>query len=158
MTPSGWHDDAKNRDAGHDEMQIAVFDYLRDHQDEQREIAGEVYVRCGVHFEYPLMRDGKILAWADVAAIWEAKNASYPEDIYIEIFEIKPTIYSVGAVVRQCIALEYAAVRCGQYDRKSGRRQSVLAGVIPVVRVDDPKLDVLRHVHCAVSWDGERLA
>src|SRR5580765_6228563 len=158
MTPSQWHDDARYRDAGHDEMQIAVFDYLRDKREDPQKIGQEEYDRVCVHFEYPFMRDGKILAWGDVVAVWEAKNASWPEDLYLEIYEIKPRIYSVGAVVRQCIALSYAAVRCGQYDRKSGRRQSVMAGVVPVVQADDPKINALRHVHCVAAWDGERLA
>lgn len=160
MTPSQWHDDARNRDAGHDEMQMAVFDFLRDQPDvSEREIGPlqETYVRNGVHFEYPFMRDGKILAWGDVVEVWEAKNSSWPEDMYFEIYEIKPKIYSVGAVVRQCIALEQAALRCGQFNRSTGRRQSVAATVVPVIGVDDPKLHDLQHVHYAVAWDGKRL-
>lgn len=129
MTPSQWHDDGRNRDAGHDEMQIAVFDYLQNKYP---------LLKDSVGFEVPIIARGQIIAWADIAMI-------LPN--FVVLWEIKPRIYSVGAVVRQCIALAHTA-RCMHQDVR----------VVPVVQSDDPKLSALQHVFDAKTWDGERLS
>jgi hypothetical protein len=156
MTPSGWHDDARNRDAGHDEMQIAIFDYLKD-----REVAplkfkdiDEVFVRSGVCFELPFMRGNQIVAWGDVVEIYDQQTKYSPQRAII-VHEVKPRIYSVGAVVRQCESLTFG-VEHALADRHSGSRPVVR--VFPAVMVDDPKLAMLRHVYRAFAWDGERLS
>ena len=98
MTPSGWHDDARNRDAGHDEMQIAVFDYRRALSMEDMlgrpdtPIEGYSYRRKGIFFEYPLIRDEQILAWGDIVEVWEKKISKEPTQIIHKIYEIKPKI------------------------------------------------------------------
>lgn len=148
MTPSGWHDDAQSRDAGHDEMQIAVFDYLGGQANK-----GLCGLESSVGFEVPFIHRGQIIAWADIAQDLRNKGDDSPQ--YLFIWEIKPKIYSVGAVVRQCIALLRAA-RVACTDRNGNLRTEIK--VFPVVRADDPKLAMLRHVFHAQAWDGERLS
>ena len=163
MTPSGWHDDARNRDAGHDEMQIAVFDYRRALSMEDMlgrpdtPIEGYSYRRKGIFFEYPLIRDEQILAWGDIVEVWEKKISKEPTQIIHKIYEIKPKIYSVGAIVRQCDSLRRTGERCGYYDRHSGRRDELTVHVFPVVMDGDPKLSMLQHVCPTLAWDGKRL-
>jgi len=158
MTPSGWHDDARNRDAGHDEMQIAVFDWLR-----ASVVCPEGYEkRRGVYFESPFRSRDHIIAWGDIVEVFEKpEHGNYTKLQYV-VFEIKPKIYSVGAVVRQCVALADAVDSALKYRRSSGRYSNTVsyddACVIPVVRSDDPKLSMLRHVWRAMTWDGERLS
>jgi len=160
MTPSQWHDDVRNRDAGHDAMQIAVFDYLRDMPTGPSpfyECNG--YERTGVYFEMPFRGGGHILAWGDVVEVWQQivtphEGYSYTKKKYV-VWEIKPKIYSVGAVVRQCVALEDIAKSALMTDR-GPTQYDVL--IIPAVTSDDPKLGELRHVHFAAAWDGERLS
>jgi O-acetylhomoserine/O-acetylserine sulfhydrylase-like pyridoxal-dependent enzyme len=52
------------------------------------------------------------------------------------IFEVKPTIHSVGAVIRQCKAIRHIV---GLTDLKC-------ASVIPVVNSSDPKFSLLREM------------
>jgi len=156
MTPSQWHDDARNRDAGHDAMQIAVFDYLQARNPPlTRFVTGDSkeFLREGVYFERPFRRGDQIVAWGDVVEVWR-EPAEYNSQTAFMIYEIKPTIYSVGAVVRQCVSLELTAKLCGM-NRHSGRQP--VTSVIPVVMASDPKLAMLRHVFWAAAWDGERL-
>ena len=160
MTPSGWHDDARNRDAGHDEMQIAVFDWLkyrpiyprRDDCDE----------RIGLYFESPFYVRGNIVAWGDIVELWEKPQYETSKNRRYIVWEIKPKIYSVGAVIRQCRSLA-DTVEAANKDSASHRRfPSGLSYdepvVIPIVRADDPKLSMLRHVWHALAWDGEQLS
>ena len=147
MTPSGWHDDARNRDAGHDEMQIAVFDYLK----EKASTGGsERSYRSEVGFEVPFMRGGQIVAWGDIVEFhYRAGEDNYYRMI---IFEIKPKIYSIGAVMRQCVALETTA---NSIYRTMYPRPTVLS--YPVVWCHDPKLASLAHVWRAFAWDGKQI-
>ena len=61
--------------------------------------------------------------------------SSKPDKWHI-FFEVKPKIYSVGSVIRQCEALMYAAAR-------SGNRH---CDVVPIVYRDDPSADLLREL------------
>jgi len=160
MTPSGWHDDARNRDAGHDEMQIAVFDYL---QDKPVLHGMDGYNdRIGLYFESPFYVRGHIVAWGDIVELWEKpERETWKRRRYI-VWEIKPKIYSVGAVIRQCRSL-VDAVEAANKDSVSHRRAPSSISyddpiVIPIVQSDDPKLSMLRHVRHAITWDGERLS
>jgi hypothetical protein len=160
MTPSGWHDDARNRDAGHDEMQIAVFDYLKD----RLHLRGkdDYEHRIGLYFESPFYVRGHIVAWGDIVELWEKPQYETSKKRKYIVWEIKPKIYSVGAVIRQCRSLA-DAVEAANRDSVSHRRAP--SGiyyddpmVLPIVRSDDPKLSMLRHVWHAVAWDGEHLS
>lgn len=145
MTPSGWHDDARNRDAGHDEMQIAVFDWVKDHS--------RAFGHVETEFEMPLYHRGQIIAWCDIGQRVFREGVAFPAHLFI--WEIKPKIYSVGAVVRQCIALQQAAEKACTNEARCLMAE---VKVFPVVMVDDPKLSMLRHVFHAHTWDGERLS
>jgi len=160
MTPSGWHDDARNRDAGHDEMQIAVFDWLKDHAVYRGQDGYED--RVGLYFECPFYARGHIVAWGDVVELWEKPQYETSKKRRYIVWEIKPKIYSVGAVIRQCRSL-VDAVEAANND--SANRRRFPSGisfddpiVYPIVRSDDLKLSMLRHVYHALAWDGERLS
>lgn len=99
LTPSGFHDDAYRRDAGHDAMQQRFLEWLR-----SRPIAGlptNAVVHRAVEGEYPLMRRGQIVAYVDACEILTVNLVST-----VSLFEIKPTIHTVYGVVRQAKALE----------------------------------------------------
>ena len=128
-TPSGWHDDAQHRDAGHDEMQAAVWRWLSTQEGERD---GDL---TWVQVEYPFIareRYGtRIVAFGDVVAYSRS-------GVYL-IYEVKPIIHSVGAVIRQLSAIEHAFSRIT--DRHSGRPYPCV--VRAVVPAHDPKLKLL---------------
>ena len=160
MTPSGWHDDARNRDAGHDEMQIAVFDYLKDKPVVHGMNGYED--RIGLYFESPFYVRGNIIAWGDIVELWEKpEHETWKKRRYI-VWEIKPKIYSVGAVIRQCRTLADAVQAANKDVSTRSRGFSHISFddpiVLPIVRSDDPKLSMLRHVCDAIAWDGESLS
>lgn len=160
MTPSQWHDDVRGRDAGHDEMQIAVFDYLRDMSGPSPFYDTADFERIGVYFELMFKRRGQIIAWGDVVEVWGKEaplynNRKETTHKYM-IWEIKPRIYSIGAVVRQCRALIDVVTSSLTDDHTDRTKYQIM--IAPVVAANDPKLVGLRHVYCAATWDGERLS
>lgn len=150
MTPSGWHDDAQSRDAGHDKMQAGVYRFL-DKSEKQISVKDgdklETYDRIGIEFECPFYSDGRIITFVDVCLLFrksdDKKQARYDEVILC--YEIKPKIYSVGAVVRQCHATAHAVSRGSIYSRggQSALEKKPTVHVMPVVPHDDQKLDLL---------------
>jgi hypothetical protein len=159
MTPSGWHDDARNRDAGHDEMQIAVFDHLQDNPVVRGMNGYED--RIGMYFESPFYVRGHIVAWGDIVELWEKPQYETAKKRRYVVWEIKPKIYSIGAVIRQCRSLA-DVVGASQNDRMTrGSSHNLFYDdpiVLPIVRSGDPKLSMLRRVCGAIAWDGERLS
>src|SRR6185437_1956134 len=138
MTPSAWHDDAP-KDAGHDKMQADFVRYYRG------KIGGATmkvtYEKdptdvplSRVIAEFPISAPGNrgIIAFADVALRYDN---GYPAAF--RFVELKPRIRTVGGLVRQCRAIEYAA-------GSGGLRE---AEVIACVFDDDPKLDLLRELY-----------
>ena len=102
ITPSGFHDQAYRRDAGHDAMQQAFLDWLR-----TRPIANlppRAAVHRHVEGEYPLWRNGQIVAYADAAEVLTVNLT-----VTLSLFEINPRIHTVFGVVRQAKALEALA-------------------------------------------------
>jgi len=101
LTPSGWHDAARRRDAGHDAMQHLVWRVLQDG-------VGDVtdgYVLRDVVAEFPIYVSGgpkRILAFADIARIWYHENGN----CRLDLFEIKPRIDTIGGILRQCETLQ----------------------------------------------------
>ena len=137
LTPSGWHDDAYRRDAGHDEMQARCWRLV---QEDQTPIQhGRVqYAYYGAFVEYPFTDRGRLIGFADVAVVYqseETKSTSYGTFYkrYYRFYEIKPRIHSVGAVIRQCKATRILASR-------SGFENFTVAAVI---RSGDPKKELL---------------
>jgi len=151
MTPSGWHDDTRSRDAGHDEMQLAVLRKLKSREPEP--IPGrfnEVYKFRGVYAEFPFYLNGQIIAFADVCEVFRTDKAGYGGyyELFYVAYEIKPRILSVGGVIRQALALDSAIERAKQ-GRQSTANQ---CRVIPVVPAHDPKIDLLREMYNGSIW------
>jgi hypothetical protein len=154
MTPSGWHEDAQSRDAGHDEMQAGVYRFMESKWQKRLEKTEynktAVYERAGIYFECPFYKDGRIVTFIDVcvtfAKLRDEKQLGGHKNI-IFCYEIKPRIYSVGATIRQCRATKHA-VLTGSFYRQNGqwgssRDETPEVHVSPVVPYDDPKLDLL---------------
>ncbi len=159
MTPSGWHDDARNRDAGHDEMQVAVWKYINKRRWETFELWKHEYRISRIDFERAFISDGAIVGFADVCEEFVHNPAQGMRYLFLRIWEIKPKIYSVGAIVRQCQAIRIL-LRNWKEDKRSHTSPSVrLVTVIPVCKPDDPKLSLLIEVEneSVACWNGERL-
>ncbi|HET6608856.1 MAG TPA: hypothetical protein VFG62_19430 [Rhodopila sp.] len=130
MTPSEAYETGRARDAGHDNMQARLMLRLRDNpiawdgDEKPRDV--------DILAEQPIeVSAGRIVAFADIAerATFEGGKNAW------RIYEIKPSIGSAGALVRQCRVLEQLL---------SGRA----AIVIPVVMGNDPKLGDFK-----ILWD-----
>jgi hypothetical protein len=149
MTPSEAHDSARNRDAGHDEMQAEVWRWLN----KQRATVSltsdgptREFTFAVANVEEPLYVKGRILAWVDVCARYESFISANHNSSIIYAFEIKPKIWSVGAVIRQCITI-------GSILERSGSIRSRVTAVVPH---DDPKISLLIETYGDVlAWrDG----
>lgn len=161
-TPSGWHDDASRRDAGHDEMQAAQLRFWRSADSVpsiERDVHGSTYGFFFRHVEaeYPFRdsRSGRLSGFADLVLRFETEESSqrevkrgivtsYEPLVWHAFLELKPRIVSVGAVIRQCKATALLA-----------RRNAGLSGVHnfdvwAVVYEGDPKADIL----CEMYDDG----
>lgn len=164
-SPSAWDADARSRGAGHDEMQEAVYDWFSDQMDEFLPIyhEGRRFIPGEVVIEYPLRRgegkdDGDIEAFADIAILYAWEHGGWlgekigrssvldRRDFFYFFYELKPEIRSVGGLIRQCVALEHVAKRCGY-----------LSSVVALVHSDDPKLEMLEKFSpypvCAIGRD-----
>jgi hypothetical protein len=148
VTPSGWHEDALRRDAGHDAMHLAVwrFHSIPDSYGS--------WTR-DVHFEWPVLAlRGGIRAFADIAEIyWSGApppGRSYKQWVRVYLYEIKPTVSTVGGIVRQCAALEAAAT---PYVRRLNGR--VELSVMPVIPHDNGMLRELLEVIDCYRWDKD---
>jgi hypothetical protein len=165
MTPSGWHDDAQSRDAGHDEMQAGVYRFLRSMGEkklEKADLHGTVlYDRAGVYFECPFYYEGRISTFIDIcvhfAKSGDGKEYATHKNILF-CYEIKPKIYSVGATIRQCRATKDAVSRGSFHRVSSGHRlynETPEVHVVPVVPYNDPKLDLLAEFWPrVVTWNA----
>ena len=163
MTPSGWHQDASGRDAGHDEMQAGVFRFMKHKEHTLPLDPGNgkvaVYKRVGIYFECPFFLAGRISTFVDVCLHFQSTEADgyRQRDEALVCYEIKPRIYSVGAVVRQCHAtahaVEQGSVHGGYVNPGFRKKPRVL--VIPVVPADDPKVRLLAEFWWEVMlWDA----
>ena len=155
-SPSGWHDSAMARDAGHDEMQIAVCEHLRAQPSSPMTVNGKQFVVDEVFIEAPIMRGKMIVAWCDVLRTWKEDAQKYRPARLFDMFEIKPAIHSVGAVIRQCQSLEIVA----ESTFLDGEAPGSAARVFPIVRAADPKLSLLRRGWGGgvLVWDGGTLS
>jgi hypothetical protein len=133
-TPSGWHDDARTRDAGHDEMQAAYFrfwwsDAAPSLTRPRRYGSGtRPYFFRAAEVEFPFTGyHGRLSGFADIALRfeteetedeaekrkqWENNNRrpeAYKPDVLLVFVELKPHIGSIGAVIRQCKATSILA-------------------------------------------------
>lgn len=173
MTPSEWHD--RDNDAGHDEMQLSVYLYWR-----KAVSTGETFIwrRRGfyddpvkltprsVGVEFPLIsrKTGVPLAFSDVAVQFggEVKNEHtgiMEQHRLWVLFELKPAIKSIGALLRQCHAIKAAVARSDITPvGLTAGLQFLGVDVVPVIYENDPKLERLkdfREEFVALPRDGE---
>jgi hypothetical protein len=135
MSPSGWHEEGLRRDAGHDEMQVGIWRYLRN-------------LGYDVWLEHPFSLNGRAICFADILV--KLPPCDGKED-HFKILEVKPKIYSVGATLRQCGAMEIAIE---DWKRKTTGWGGCTFDVHPAVKVDDPKLELLHEAHGALTiWE-----
>lgn len=99
LTPSGFHSAARDRARRrpkHDEMQRDFLTFLRG---KSVTIVGEVVTRA-VEGEYPIIRHGQIIAFADCAEFVDVGMTRT-----VCLYEIKPVIDTTFGIVRQAKAL-----------------------------------------------------
>lgn len=162
MPPSNWHD--SNKDAGHDEMVADIHRYYRDRlkRADPYTISRTTYSEKTFYFKYveierPFIggRYPQVLGFCDIALLFETRQidekheytktrATYSPDQWWMFLEVKPIIYSVGSVIRQCKATKHLATRC----------DITHCNVYPVVCRDDPKTELLEELYyCVQKWD-----
>jgi len=152
MTPSGWENDTRGRDAGHDELQLTIWRYLNKRPAAPRHTKNDgTFNRIAVTIEHPFMVKGIPIAFADVCEVFRSDKVPY--DGYWSYryvaYEIKPRIYSVGGIIRQCLALEVAIERSGP-TMANGKKAE--AFVVPVVLRSDPKVEMLKEMYSGNVW------
>lgn len=157
MTPSKWHnDDSQAQDSGHDEMQVAVWRWLRDRGPNglkarlyQWQDVPCQYDRSTLELEQAFSgTNGHIAAFADICETFVSGESKI-----LRAYEIKPRIYSVGSVLRQCSAMAKAI----EHSVKISFSRNPTVFVYPVVRANDQKLELLQAVSHVFVWDGEQL-
>lgn len=160
LTPSGWHDDASNRDAGHDELQAAVYRWLVKCGPKFKRFMRcnkpSEYHREGVEIEAPLLLKGSVLCFTDVCATFRHTPDRGRDEYLLEIFEIKPRISSVGGVIRQCKHMAILANRWRPRDSDYHIPQVIVRAVVPY---DDPKISLLSEMYGASlvwAWCEDR--
>lgn len=160
MTPSGWGDDTRGRDAGHDALQQSVYRWFKTRKINSMRIPKGVEVSGfidgsgmlksrSVVYEYAVTKWDKsdnltIMAFADVAELW--RPADNTQIALAALMEIKPKIDGVGAVVRQCRAVALAF-------RNSNPK--AVCHTIPVVPWNDPKLSMLQDILRCIPWKDD---
>lgn len=144
-TAREWHDEACWRDSGHDEMQLAVMRWLGRH-----DRSGS---KTPVVAEFPIVsRERGVVAFADLACIEDISTDSAPCKRLARLFVVAPRIHSVGAIMRQCRILQFAAERY-MHDKTGLAAEVRVCAVVPM---SDPKLDVLRAMFgntSVIRWD-----
>lgn len=150
MTPSGWHDGAMGRDAGHDEMQAETFRHLKQKLPTnitRETIGGTVSFTLESLFLEALVSGGNFIkTFVDILAVYKGNAKSR----LLICFEIKPSIDSVGAVIRQCKATEFAILN------SDWRQHNPVIEVLPVVSRRDPKTRLLCELWgCVVCWNED---
>ena len=147
MTPSDAYKSGEGRDAGHDDFQAFVWRQLVRYPNPiQVHANGKTteytFAQCGV--ERPLFSpNGRIIAFADVWAEYyvdhpAAANAQPYREKLTKLFELKPRIYSVGSIIRQCESLSAAALQ--NFSKGGGFT------VVAVVPQSDPKFKLLKEI------------
>jgi len=152
MTPSGWENDTRGRDAGHDELQLTLWRYLKKRPTEPIQTKNDgTFSRVSVTVEHPFMVKGIPIAFADVCEVFRSDQVTYDNywNYRYVAYEIKPRIYSVGGIIRQCMALEVAIERSGP-TRASGKKPEAV--VVPVVLRSDPKAEMLKEMYGPNVW------
>jgi hypothetical protein len=164
MTPSAAYASAEGRDAGHDDFQKAVFDDLTDGRMSKitRKIHSteRAFKLHSFWVEHPIVIGDRIVAFTDVVLRFTHNSETHHKaggsfkhnyEHYL-LFELKPKIHSVGAIIRQCRALQHNG-------KLSFRKDFDVSGVEAwaVVPKSDPKIGDLKSMFKAViGWDWSR--
>ena len=155
-TPSSAHDSAWKRDDGHDEMQLELYRWLRK-QRPDCQTDDRVYSFAGAFAEHHLEVNHRIAGFTDVLASyrWNGSLHGAPRtEVAYRLFEIKPKIHSVGAVIRQLRTLAHLARKALKYD---GGYAAAEIEVVAVVPYDDPKFKLLIEMcpYSVWAWDRD---
>jgi hypothetical protein len=145
-------------------MHIDVFKFLRRNQTQRAaEKAGKTVKldRTGLFFEYRMHSEKfKFSAFLDIAATyyWDGgkdRGATSSDRAAMLIgYEIKPKIYSVGAIVRELKAQEaYMAKLTPPHPRMT---EYDFFRCFPVLSANDEKLPMYLELFGAYVWDAER--
>src|SRR5215207_9376995 len=134
MTPSEAHNSAWQRDAGHDEMVIGVMNWFKKRKQQWdwkspetgEEVEGNL-VR--VEVEKHCTGSGRSF-FIDICLVYEAMEETYKLR-HAVCLEVKPTIHSAGALMRQ---LAFQNVNLKQYLRYEATFENFL-----VVDINDEK-------------------
>lgn len=168
MSPSEAHDSAWQREPGHDEMQLRVMQaaaewmptvcVVGDSGDQQQEmqlieIAAEQRLAAG--------KTGPS-CFVDVLLVYQERRnqtagpRGYRLRRHFRLLEIKPRIYSAGALLRQLSVLRSHAATWARGDGSNAGRTF---DVFPVVRSDDPLAQMLADLgqRTVCTWDGQRI-
>lgn len=159
-TPSGWHDDAGSRDAGHDDMVADHMRYVNSGKLASEGIRNYYSAdssRFFLHYaeiEFPFIGlNGRVSGFADMALQFQTKardedaesRAFRPEYLWL-FLEFKPRILSVGAIIRQCKATDVLAERHFARSHNPNVRQPRIE-TRAVIYGDDPKAELLKEMY-----------
>ncbi|MFU0504136.1 hypothetical protein [Pseudaminobacter sp. NGMCC 1.201702] len=171
MNPSQAHDTAYDRTPEHDQMVVEVYEYIKMRGLPYR----PVYTPAGGgHQEYEnswveceKMYVGRRTFFADIGVVkWSNhKGGRLTPSKYSHhlILEIKPKIYSVGAVIRQVKAQQHLINGwCEALGDRGGLGSTTSWGkAAPVLAANDPLLDLfsraVEHGFTYFVWDGVKL-
>lgn len=160
MTPSEAHDTAYTRTPEHDEMVASVYEFLQERgcpfEPGYRMRYGDrkkIHTYANGWAECEKMYVGKRTFFADVAVVrWSDDSSGYSlrdsEHRYSHhlILEIKPKIYSAGAVLRQVKAQQNLINEwCEDLTERNGDK-SAWGTAAPVFKRGDPLIDLFERM------------
>lgn len=157
MTPSEAHESAWQRDSSHDEMTIACRDILEKTWLTTTLIEfqkTELYHRDSIEVEHFFHSSSGPRFFADIMIRFfrNPERASRSHFRYA-VFEIKPKIYSAGALLRQ-IKVQEERTKAWITSNSSAYGDSTF--VEAIVRRDDPMIDIYTRLSRkpVMAWDG----
>lgn len=143
MTPSDAHESAWKRSPEHDQFSLEVFRFLK--QMPFFTLRSVIYKQKFVENEALIQRKGGGIWFADLLWWGEGEENGLRSQLAL-VFELKPKIYSAGALIRQ---LRVQEMNTKSHDSRFGSPPKFM--VIPVVPKGDPLLPVF-----AEMWNGSK--
>lgn len=98
LTPSRYHEQARNHPAGHDRIKQELLAFLRDRP--LAAIPECAAVHREVEAERPLHRRGQIVSYVDAVEIVTVNLSTT-----VSLFEVKPQIDTIFGIIRQAKAM-----------------------------------------------------
>lgn len=157
MTPSEAHESAWQRDSSHDEMTIACRDILErtwlttTHIEYQKT---ELYNRDIIDVEHFFHSSSGPRFFADIMIrFYRNRERASRSRFRHAVFEIKPKIYSAGALLRQ---IKVQEERMKAWIASDSNAYGDSAFVEAIVRRDDPMIDIYTRLSRkpVIAWDG----